>query len=351
MKKSKRLILGLGTATLLLVGFIGCTEKAVSKAQFIFKPAPSEKVVAKILGKEITENELYEGIESQLYEAQMKVFEIKYSKLQALVLKKFMEADPKFKGMSNDDFLEKVIAKSINVTDKMINDFIKERSIPKESVNDTLKERIKQLLEREEKHKAIDKWVAEKTQKNPVEVYISKPERPVFEVATAGAPLMGAVDAKVTLVEFSDFQCPYCAKGSEIIHELKKKYGKKLKVAFKNFPLPFHTNAKIASHAALCVHEQDKDKFWKMHDLMFKDQQGLASDGLMAKAKSLGVNMDKFNECQSSNKFNGKIDQDIEDGKKAGVQSTPTFFVNGKMVMGAQAVEVFSELIDEELAK
>src|SRR5690606_7404149 len=100
----------------------------------------------------------------------------------------------------------------------------------------------RQFLEMEKKKEAIENWIGEKTKNAPVEVYIAEPKRPVYEVNVGDAPYVGGADAKVTIVEFSDFQCPFCAKGAELMGEVKKKYGNKVKIAFKNYPLPFHTH-------------------------------------------------------------------------------------------------------------
>lgn len=337
--------------SLLALGlFFSCTKDVESKPNFIFKPGPNKETAAKINGTAVTYAELTDGVENDLYEAEMKVYEIKMNRLRALVLKKFMEADPNYKG-DNDKFLNEQIAGKISISEKDIANFAKERNIPKQNMNDQLKDRIKQFLENEAKQNAIDNWIAKKTKSSPVEVYLYKPERPVKDVVAGDAPYMGGADAKVTIVEFSDFQCPFCARGATLMEELKKKYGNKIKVAFKNFPLPFHNHAKKAAEAALCAHEQKEAQFWKMHDKMFADQSGLNNDGLIAKAVSIGLDKKKFTECLESGKFSKKVNADVEEGQKVGVKSTPTFFVNGKMVNGAQPIEVFSELIDEELAK
>lgn len=335
--------LGLGT-------FFACTKEVDSKPQFIFKPAPNNKAAAKINGNIVTYDELLSGVESELYEAEMKVYEIKYNQLRAMVLKKFMESDPNYKG-NNDKFLDEHIAKGVTVSDKEVDAFVAERKIPKNNLNDQLTSRIKQFLMKEKKQQAIDAWIAKKTQNSPVEVYLEKPSRPVKDIAVGNSPFMGKADAKVTIVEFSDFQCPFCSRGADIMNELKKKYEGKIKVVFKHFPLPFHTDAPLASEAALCAEEQKKGNFWKMHDLMFADQQKLKKSDLVAKAKKVGVKEEDFKKCLDSRKFKSAVDADMELGKKVGVKSTPTFFVNGQMVNGAQPVEIFSEIIDEELAK
>lgn len=337
---------------LAVTGFIACTKDVESKPNFIFKKAPNTADAVKIAGKVYSQDDLYKGIENDLYEAELKVYEIKFNRLNAFVLEKLMEADPKKKGLTNDQFLEKYITKGAKPTDKDVEAFIKERKIPKTHMNDQMKERIKGFLSMELKKKYIQKWIGEQTKNKEVEVYITKPERPVFDVKVGDAPFMGGADAKVTIVEFSDFQCPFCKKGESIMRDLKKKYGNKIKIAFKQFPLPFHNHAKTAAEASLCAKELGgNDKFWALHDAMFNDQSKLDKNSLLDTAMKIGLKKDAFQTCLSSGKFSAKVDQEMEEGKNVGVKSTPTFFVNGKIINGAHPVETFSELIDAELAK
>lgn len=344
----KKTLVGLFAIT---VVFIACQKDAGSKPNFIFKPAPSAGVAAKIGTEQISEKDLNAGIESDLFDAEMKVYEIKFGKLQAMILEKFMNQDPNKKGLTNDEFLNKFIAKDVKVSDADIEKFIKERQIPKDQVNPEIKERIKQYLEVEVKKTAVDKWIADKTKSTPVEVYIPKPQRPVFDVNIKDAPIKGSGDAKVTIVEYSDFQCPFCSKASKTIAELEKKYGNKIRIAFKNFPLPFHSQARIAAEAAQCVKAQDPKLFWKMHDAMFEDQTKLDKDNLIATAKKIGAKEADFKSCIEATPYKAVIDNDMAEGQKLGIKSTPTFFINGKLVSGAQPTEVFTEVIDEELAK
>lgn len=348
----RRIVAPVVGLAMLAVGIISCSEKASTKPNFIFKPAPNQNSVALIDGKTITVDKLNQGVEMDLYEAQMKVYEIQMNRVRQLAIENFMAADPKSKGLTNDEYLEKYVVSKATVSDKDIEAFIKEKNVPKEHITPELKGRVKEFLLREKKAQALESWLAEKTQKNPIEVYLQEPKRPVFEVEVGDAPFLGAADAKVTIVEFSDFQCPFCSKGADVVHALKDKYGKEVKVAFKHFPLPFHTNAAKAAEASLCAHEQDKMLFWKMHDLMFAAQDNLQIEGLKEMATKAGVgNIDVFMDCLTSGKYQARVEADMEQGKKIGVKSTPTFFVNGQMVMGAQPIEVFSEIIDAESKK
>jgi protein-disulfide isomerase len=327
-----------------------CTD-GNSKPSYLFKPAAKEGLAAKVGDIEITNDELTDGIESEVFEAESKLFEIKFNKLKSMLLQRYMDRDPRKKGLTNDEYLDKFIASDVNISEKEIEAFIKDQNIPAEHINPQVREKIRNYLGMERKKEKVDKWLADQTKKTPVEVYLQKPRRPTFPVEVGNAPSFGAKDAKVTIVEFSDFQCPFCAKGADILKQIKKKYGNKVRVAFKNFPLPFHNHAEQAAVAGLCANEQSTDLFWKMHDEMFAHQDQLDADGLKKTAKKIGVKADAFEKCLAENKYLAQVNTDMEEGRKLKVKSTPTFFINGQLINGAQPIEVFSELIDEELAR
>lgn len=338
-------------AALVGAAFLFSCDNGTSEPSYKFLQAPKEGVAAKVGEIEITNEELRQGIESDLYELEQKMFETKMNRLKALILEKLMMNDPKKKDLTNDQYMDKYIAGDVKVSESDINQFVKEKNIPKEQVNPQIKERIRTYLLTEKKKTAVEEWLAKKTKKTGIEVYIKKPRRPTFNVEIGKAPVMGEKDAPVTIVEFSDFQCPYCAKAAETVDQIKKDYGKKVKVVFKQFPLPFHSQAKQAASAALCAWEQKPEYFWKMHDELFDDQSKLGKEDLTNTAKKIGVNEQKFTACLESGKYADMVNQDIEQGKELGVKSTPTFFVNGKLLQGAQPYEAFKEVIDEELSQ
>lgn len=335
----------------LLVCFAACSQ-GNSKPSYLFKPAVKEGVAAKAGDIEVTNAELMNGIESEVFEHESKAFEVKFNKLRSVLLEKLIDKDPRKKGISTDEFITKYVAKDVNISDKEIDAFVKDQNIPDEHINPQVREKIKNYLEIERKKEAVDKWLAEQTKKSPVEVYVAKPRRPTFPVEAGNAPFAGGKDAKVTIVEFSDFQCPFCAKGADLLKQIKAKYGKSVKVAFKQFPLPFHNHAEQAAVASLCANEQSPELFWKMHDEMFANQEtALDPEGLKKTAKKIGAKTDAFEKCMTENKYLSQVKADMEEGKKIGVKSTPTFYVNGQLVSGAQPLEVFAEIIDEELAR
>lgn len=337
---------------LVLVSLLFSCSQGTSKPSYLFKPAAKEGVAAKVGDIEVSNAELNEGIAVEVFEHESKAFEVKFNKLRGLLLQKLMDKDPRKKNLSNDEFLSKYITKEVNISEKEIDAFIKDQNIPEEHINPQVREKIKNYLEMERKKEAVDKWLAEQTKKTPVEVYIQKPRRPTYPVEAGNSPSFGDKDAKVTIIEFSDFQCPFCSKGADLLKQIKQKYGKKVRVVFKNFPLPFHTHAEGAAVAGLCANEQSPEHFWKLHDEMFANQEtGLDMEGLKKLGKKVGLKTDAYEKCLGENKYLAQVKADIEEGKKVDVKSTPTFFINGQVVNGAQPLGVFAEIIDEEMAR
>jgi protein-disulfide isomerase len=175
------------------------------------------------------------------------------------------------------------------------------------------------------------------------------PEAAPVKVNIDGAPVKGPKNAPVTIVAFSDFQCPFCSRVVPTLKEIEKQYGPKVKIAFKHQPLPFHNNAKIAAMASMAANEQGK--FWEMHDKMFANQGALERESLEKYAQELGLDMGKFKAALDSNKFDAQITKDSTEGMQIGANGTPTFFINGRQVVGAQPVDAFKTVIDEELKK
>ena len=168
-----------------------------------------------------------------------------------------------------------------------------------------------------------------------------------FDVHVGDAPVKGPASAPVTLVAWSDFQRPFCGRAIPTVRQLEDDYKGKLRIAFKQFPLPFHDKAHLAAEAALAANEQGK--FWQMHDKMFANQQALDRPSLEKYAQELGLDMAQVQGRARLGKFKDKVDAEDKEGAAFGVTGTPTFFVNGTRLVGAQPVEAFKAAIDKEL--
>ena len=152
----------------------------------------------------------------------------------------------------------------------------------------------------------------------------------------------------IRVIEFSDFQCPACKGAEPAVKEIIDEHKEDIEFYYRNFPLEMHENSMIAALAGSCANEQEK--FWEYHDLLFANQNNLDKESLKGYAEQLNLNIDEFNECLDSKKYKEEVQKDISDGVKAGVKGTPTFFVNGKKVEGADK-DLIEGLIEEEIGR
>ena len=172
----------------------------------------------------------------------------------------------------------------------------------------------------------------------------------VYKVAVSPRdPVKGSKNAKVTIVMFSDFECPFCGRVEDTVTQVMSQHGKDARLVWKNLPLPFHKNAPGAAEASLAAHAQGK--FWEMHGKLFQNQKALDAPSLEKYAQEIGLNMARFKADMESHKFQAQIKADTEAGNKVGARGTPTFFINGRILVGAQPVDAFKAKIDEEMKK
>lgn len=208
---------------------------------------------------------------------------------------------------------------------------------------------IKQYLEAQSKETARADLIAELRKGAPsVTVLIDAPR---IDVAIAPTdPVLGSASAPVTLVEFSDFQCPFCQRVEPTMKEIREKYGDKVRIVWKDFPLTqIHPQAFKAGEAAHCA--GDQGKFWEYHDRLFANQQALQPADLKAHAAAVGLNAATFDACLDSSKHAERVRDGVADGSRLGVNSTPTTYVNGRLLSGALPIEAFTAVIDEELER
>jgi protein-disulfide isomerase len=166
-------------------------------------------------------------------------------------------------------------------------------------------------------------------------------------IAGGNAPAFGSAGAKVTIVEFSDFECPYCSRAADVTKQIKEKYGDKVRFVFRQFPLSFHKNAKLAAEASLAANAQGK--FWQFHDLLFANQQQLDAASLNEHAKKAGLNMVAFKASLDKHEFAATVDADTQLGEQVSVQGTPTMFINGARVANPTDFDALSAEIDKAL--
>jgi len=339
------------TAVLFVIVTACSNQQAKAKPNIVTKAAPKAGVVAKIGDTLITEEELIGEDKMDFFELKKREYDLKMDRVNRLMTEKLLGAEAKKANLSLDEYInKKVIGGEIKISEPEIKKFIADKKIPEAQINDQIKERIKSYMQNEKRQNLVQARITQLTKSTPVEVYFERPKLDVKVEIGESAPVLGKKGAKVSIVEFSDFQCPFCARGAETVHEIAKKYGNKVQIAFRHFPLPMHKEARPASEASMCMNEQGSDKFWKFHDKVFKNQQSLDDASLEKLAKESGGNVEKFKQCYQAKKYAKLVQDDMDYGEKIGVRSTPTFFINGQIVNGALPIEQFSEMIDEALA-
>ena len=169
-------------------------------------------------------------------------------------------------------------------------------------------------------------------------------------IETQDDPFFGSRDGKVHIVEFGDFECPFCNQELEVIKQLQTRYGNQIFFQFRDFPVVIaHPNAYNAAIAAECAHEQSEEKFWQYHDRLFQFQDSLSDDLYISLAQRIGLDEEQFATCLDSAATRAEVEQDYLDGLDLGVTGTPTFFINGNRVPGAIPLDIFEKVIDQLL--
>ncbi|HSK78504.1 MAG TPA: thioredoxin domain-containing protein [Thermoanaerobaculia bacterium] len=305
------------------------------------------QVLAVINGKDITEAEVRESNKDQFQalerEYQQNTHQLLENGLEQVIRERMLEAEAEARKVTKEQILAEI--KPAAVTDADVDAFYTQNKDriprPKEEVAG----QIKQYLEQQGQQKAQQDFYSKLQDKYKVE-YKMEPIR--VEVAATG-PSQGPANAPVTIVEFSDFQCPFCSRIIPTLNQVKEKYGDKVRIVFRQYPLPMHAEAQKAAEASLCANDQGK--FWQLHDAMFANQGALKVDQLKAKAAELGLNAEAFNSCLDSSKYAAQVAADMKEGSAAGVSGTPAMFVNGRFINGAVPFEDVASVIDDELRR
>ncbi len=289
-------------------------------------------------------------LDQMLAEYLMGRYDAEYQAAQQAMDEKLLEAEAKKRGMAA---IEDLLKAEIN--DKV--------GKPTEAELAEAYEALKRKLRgqsMEESRGILETAVTQKKQGERYAVYIGElrksykatvqlafPDVPRTEVSVDDDPFVGPADAPVTIVQFAEFQCPYCGKARESVDQVMANYEGKVKFVFRDYPLDFHQNAIPAAVAANCAGKQDK--YWPVHDAFMKNQAALAEGDLLRVARDAKVDMEAWETCRKDPAIEAEIRKDFEDGQKAGVTGTPAFFINGVFLNGAQPYEKFEAIVAAEL--
>jgi protein-disulfide isomerase len=311
----------------------------------------AKEVLAEVNGVEIDDSDVEPTIGAQLSKLQEQQYLIQREIMDRRIDERLLDAEAAKRGISVSSLLDiEVTAKVALVTESEIDNVIQLHKSGFRDGGTSVRGQIRTELQSQKLAAQRDIFIKALRSAAKVKIYLRAP--PIFraEVSAEKAPLKGSLTAPVTIVKFEDFHCPFCQRVQVIFTELMAKYGGKLKLAHRDFPIDqLHPTARKAHEAARCAQEQGK--FWSYHDVLYANTPNSSTDNLKTYAYEIGLDIAAFEHCINSNKYQNVVQEDIDHGQRLGVAGTPTFFINGRQLAGAQSMEAFTELIEDELAR
>jgi protein-disulfide isomerase len=350
MKFSTRPYLAVAAA----LGALACTSPSTTQAKAAPAADPNAPV-ARIGTDVISAKELEESAKGDLKKLegqyQEQLYQMKRQALDTIIMKRLVDAKAKAAGKSPEEFVQgEVMSRIPPTTDaevQQVYDAAKAqgRDLPPIA---QVKETIVRYVQQQKAQAAVQAYYDKLKADAKVEILLPPYRAPRQQVEAKG-PSRGPAAAPVTIVEFSDFECPYCSRAEETVSEVMRVYGDKIRLVYRDLPLPNHKNAPKAAEAAHCAGEQGK--YWEMHAKLFANQRALEVPALKGYAKDLKLDQAKFDKCLDSGATAAIVEENRKVGNEAGVNGTPAFFVNGVLISGAQPFDAFKEIIDAELAQ
>lgn len=306
-------------------------------------------VAARVGDRTITVDELDAAAKNELTRVEMERYQIRKTKLEQMVDDVLIADKAKGLGITPEELVKREVTDKVSApSEDLVKQYFERfKSQGTQGNYEDFAPRIRTALSGQQTAARRAEFIAGLKKEAKVSIQLTPPR---VQVSTAGGYESGPKDAPITLVEFSDFQCPFCGRSQSTVAQVLAKYEGKVHHVFMDFPLTaIHAMAEPAALAGRCANEQGK--FWEYHKVLFERQKDLSADNLKKWAGELGLDQAKFDECVASNKYKEAIQQSIDVGQKAGVSGTPGFFVNGIMISGAQPFEAFQQVIDDELSR
>lgn len=287
-------------------------------------------------------------LKTQLEDIQRQVREQEYNLRKKALTELLFEMEATQKGLSRNALVEQEVTSKAQVTRSDIDQLWEDvKGGARGSTKEQMQSQLEQTVAQRKTETQLGRYQRELFKKYKVSFLGLQPQRKVVTFP-ADSPSIGPQNAPVTIVEFTDYQCPYCQKAQQYVEQVMNAYKDQVRLVYRDFPLDFHPRARSAGVAARCGGEQGK--FWEMHANLLNVPGTLEEPDLAKRATSLGLDLGRFNACLASGKFDAQITKSVEDGRAVGVSGTPTFLVNGREFSGAQPFEVFERIIEEELA-
>lgn len=313
--------------------------------------AADSHILAEVDGEKITAEQVEKAIGVPLTQLQEKIYNLKREKLEAMISEQLLVKEAARRGTSVPGLLDKEVTTRVGlVTEEEIEVFYKANKSRLRSDDATVRQQIRSYLQNQKLATKREEFLNSLKAKTTVVVHLQPPPVLRVDVDVDGAPFKGAAKAPVTIVKFEDFHCPFCKQVQQTFAQLLSRYGNKLKIVHRDFPIDsLHPQARKAHEGARCANEQGK--FWTYHDKLYANAPKASPEDLKAYAKESGLNVAAFEKCLDSGKYKDAVQKDVEQGSQVGVNGTPAFFVNGRFTSGAQTLESFVRIIEDELVR
>jgi len=315
-------------------------------------PAKSPAPAARVGDEVITLEEVEQAVKPQLAKLEEQRYEILDQRLDQLIGERLLAQEAKRRSISVEELLKtEVFAKAPDVPDSEVTAFINQNRgrLPKMDDKE-LRLKVWDHLRSQKVNEQRQSYVQGLRGQSKVTVLLQEPTSARYDVSGDRGFSRGAKDAPVTIVEFSDFQCPFCKTANTTVKQVLDKYPGKVRLVFRDYPLAsLHPQAPKAHEAARCA--ADQAKFWEYHDVLFEQSPKLSVPELKRYAQDLKLDATAFDQCLDSGKHTAEVDKDFQEGAGLGLTGTPSFFINGKQVVGAQPLATFQRIVDGELAK
>jgi protein-disulfide isomerase len=310
-------------------------------------PTTAVDVLATVDGDEISRNEVETTAGPQLFQLRSQIYDLTDQALKQTIDGKILDLEAGKNGLDRDGFVAAVIDSNPPVATEAQIDSVYEAFKDRiDQPRDVIAPQIEAFLLNQARQARFDSLVSALRDEYDVVNYL---EPPRFEVAATG-PAKGPESAPVTIVEFSDFECPFCKRIYPTLNQVMDEYDGRVRLVFRQFPLlALHPNAQKAAEASLCADEQGH--FWELHDAIFEGSGGLGVASLKARAAEIGLDEDAFGTCLDSGRFAEQVAADVTAGRALGVSGTPALFINGRYLSGAQPYDVIARVIEDELER
>jgi protein-disulfide isomerase len=358
---SGRIWLGTVAVCLYLLIFLSIGPKWSGEASPRSSEQDHPKIAATVAGRTITLDDLDRPVAGRIYDLENRIYQLRRQRLDQLITQIVLEKIASERSTTRQELVDKeILAKGVEVSREEIDRNYEENPQLRTNWNgseDELKQKIAESIARQKGIQQVIEYSLSSANKYGLKIQIEPPPMPVVQIDPGIDPATGPGDAKATVIEFSDYQCPACRQSHANVKEIRSKYPDAIRWVFKDYPMK--QESRTAAEASRCAGEQGK--FWDYQDLVFFGEPDLSSELLTGYARDLGLDMNAFTQCFETRKYRQEVQNNLDEGSRIGISMTPTYVINNKMISGGPPLEEFVRLIlqgstvmgaqDRELAK